>query len=313
MTGATQQSEERARRREATATQRLFAALARLGVDLVTVPATAREALEILERNIGRLREIEREMSRRIPPTAPTPERIAHATTPPRVIEVTAGQDPAHRFDWALEGSVTGLHRGITRRPCACASSRSHPSRRAGLPIRRPSAGLRIRQSVSAITERQEKAAREFHWVMSRLDQSLRGVVKNFVLEVVKHGPERCWTIAEWGAREVGYSGADAAKAAGVATIKGACKRLATLFDAYDVSVREQCAKTDRMMRTDIGQRAARHGWIVALWTWCHRRGRCRQLRARSTRSAQFMTPTLRRSGARHRWRRIGGICGAID
>ena len=270
---AVMQSEDRERRREAAAARRLFRALARVGVDLQTVPASAREAVDLIERNIAKVAEIERAMSRRVAPTAPTPERIAHAIGAPRQIEVTPGQAPAHRFEWALDG----IRDRLSPR-CYDAAVRLRELHLVTEPTSRiadPTAvgGSSDPSKRLALTERQEKAGRELAWIMARLDQPFRGVIRNFVLEVVKHGAERCLTVAEWGARATGYCG-DMAKAAGVATIKDALARLATICDGYDVAVREQCSATDRLMRSDLGRRAARDGWIVALWTWCHKRGR---------------------------------------
>lgn len=267
------QSEDRERRRETAAMRRMFRAFARVGIDLQTVPATPREAVEIAERNIARLAEIERVMSRRVAPTAPTPERVAHAIAVPREIEVTPGQAPAHRFEWALEG----IRDRLSPR-CYDAAVRLRELYLAAEPTSRiadPTAvgGSSDPSKRLALTERQEKAGREFAWIMARLDQPFRSVIRNFVLEIVKHGSERCLTVAEWGARATGYNG-DMAKAAGVATIKDGLARLATICDGYDVAVREQCGATDRLMRSDLGRRAARDGWIVALWTWCHKRGR---------------------------------------
>lgn len=265
---------DREQRRESVALRRMYRALARIGVDLQTVPATPREAVAIAERNIAKLSEIERVMSRRVAPTAPTPERVAHAVAPPREIEVTPGQAPAHRFEWALEG----IRDRLSPR-CYDAAVRLRELHLAAEPTSRiadPTAvgGSSDPSKRLALTERQEKAGREFAWIMARLDQPFRSVIRNFVLEIVKHGSERCLTINEWGVRATGYTDAAMAKAAGVATIKDALARLATICDGYDVAVREQCSATDRLMRSDLGRRAARDGWIVAFWTWCHKHGR---------------------------------------
>jgi hypothetical protein len=130
-----------------------------------------------------------------------------------------------------------------------------------------------------AITERQERAGREFSWIMGRLDQPFRSTVKNFILEAPREGAERCLTISEWGTKTARYSG-DMARAAGATAIILACLRLATLWEAHDSQVREACAATDRMMRSDVGRRAARGGWIVALWDFCRRNERLPQVQA---------------------------------
>jgi hypothetical protein len=264
----------RDQRRETLAMQRMFRALARIGVDLQTVPATSREAIELADRNIAKLAEIERTMSRRTAPTAPTPERLAHAIDAPREIEVTPGQPVAHRFEWALEAIRDRLP---SRNYDAAARLRdaflaSEPASRVADPT--AVGGSSDPSKRLAITERQERASKELAWIMGRLDQPFRGIVKNFVLEIVKQGSERCLSVPEWGSRLTGHAGAAAARAAGVAAIIMATARLATLWDAYDVTVREHCSKTDRMMRSVMGRRAAQGGWIIALWEFCHRKGR---------------------------------------
>lgn len=266
-------NEDRERRRASLAFRRLNRALARLGIDLETVPANNRESHALAERNLARVRSIENELAKRVAPTAPTRERVRHAIVEPREIEIAPGQAKAHKFDWALD-EIRDRLQGRRYE----AAERLRDAYEASQPVSRvadPTAigGAADPSKRLAITEAQEIAGRDLAWIMGRLDQPFRSCIKNFVLEQVREGAERCLTISEWGSKGTGYSG-DMARAAGVQAIADALARLVTLWNAYDQDRGERCTKTDRLLCSEIGRRAARDGWIVALWDFCHRYGR---------------------------------------
>lgn len=268
------ESDERARRRALAVQKRIFRALARVGIDLETIPANDREAISIGERNIAALRAIETQMARRTHPTAPTPERARHSHVDVSEIETAEGQPKAHRFAWALED----MRDRMSDRQYE-AALRLRMTYFATLPASRVADPTAVGGSSDpskrlAVTERQERASRDLAWVIGRLDNPFKACIRNFVLEEVKHGTERCLTVAEWGVRTTGLHGDKAARAAGTAAILLACSRLANIWDAHDQWRREQCARTDQMLRSDIGRRAAQGGWVVALWDFCHRMGR---------------------------------------
>lgn len=265
---------EKMRRRAAAIQRRTFKALQQLGVDLETVPASDQEAISIGERNIAVLAAAATQMRRAAHPTAPTPERIAHAISAPHEIEVTPGQPKAHRFAWALEDLRDRM--SARQYEAALWLRMTYLATRPASRVADPTAigGSSDPSKRLPLTERQERSGRDLAWIMGRLDQPFRSCIRNFVLEEAKHGSERCLTVAEWGVRTTGLLGEKASRAAGVAAILLACARLANIKDAYDQWQREQCSKTDLMMRSDIGRRAAHGGWIVALWEFCHRNGR---------------------------------------
>jgi hypothetical protein len=266
--------QSREERRASALMKRVFRALARVGVDLDSVPTSARDAIGLAERNIAALRAIEQQMSRRVHPTAPTPERIRHAITEPDAIEVHPDQPKAHQFVWALEEIRDRL--SARQYEAALRLRLTYLARAGGSRVADPTAvgGSSDPSKRLPLTERQERAGRDLAWIMGRLDQPFRSCIRNFVLEEVRHGHERGLTIAEWGARATGLAGDRARRGAGIACIANACSRLANLWDAHDQWQREQCTTTDRMMRTTIGRRAARDGWICALWDFCHREKR---------------------------------------
>ena len=93
------------------------------------------------------------------------------------------------------------------------------------------------------------------------------------LLEVEPDGAERCLTLEEWGTQMTKF-GRDRNYGAGVVSVILACTRLTALWHAHDAWCREQCAKTDRLMRSDLGRRAARDGWICSLWDYCRASGK---------------------------------------
>jgi hypothetical protein len=265
--------EDRQTQRLARIRRRTGRALKELGIDLETVPETDQEALEIAALNVDTLRAIGNRMRQRTPATAPTAERIAHAIEEPREIEVQPDQPKSHRIEWALEGIRDRMpsHAYDAAVRLQAVYLAAEPASRVADPT--AVGGSSDPSKRLAITERQERAGRELSWIMGRLDQPFRSTVKNFILEAPREGAERCLTISEWGTKTARYSG-DMARAAGATAIILACLRLATLWEVHDSQVREACAKTDRMMRSEIGWRAARDGWICALWDWCRRNDR---------------------------------------
>ncbi|WP_072389812.1 hypothetical protein [Hyphomicrobium sp. CS1GBMeth3] len=265
---------QKERRRAAAVQRRTFKALQQLGVDLETVPASDRDAIAIGERNIAALNAAAARMRQVTHPTAPTPERVAHAISAPQEIEVTPGQPKAHRFAWALEDMRDRL--SARQYESALWLRMTYLATRPASRVADPTAvgGSSDPSKRLPLTERQEIAGRDLDWVMDRIEQPFRSCIRNFVLEEIKQGSERCLTVAEWGARTTGLIGEKASRAAGTAAIILACAHLANVKDAYDQWQSEQCSKTDRMMRSGIGHRAAHGGWIVALWDFCHRHGR---------------------------------------
>lgn len=267
------EEKDRQKQRLARIQRRTGRALKELGVDLETVPVSDQEALEIAQRNADLLRQIGNRMRQRVPATAPTGERLAHAIEDPREIEVHPDQPKAHRFEFAIETlrdrmTSQAYEAAVRLRDVYLATE---PASRVADPT--AVGGSSDPAKRLAITERQERAGRELAWIMGRLDQPFRSCVRNFILEEKREGAERCLTVAEWGTKTARYAG-DMARSSGATAIIMACARLATLWDLHDRHAREQCARTDRMMRSEIGARAAKHGWIVALWEWCHRKGR---------------------------------------
>lgn len=265
--------DERTRRRATVAGKRMIRALARVGVDMETIPASNREALALAEQNITVLRRIEQQMNRRVGPTAPTPERIAHANEDPREIEINPAQAKAHQFDWIVEqirDRLSGRQYEAAER-LRDVSLMMEPRSRVADPT--AVGGSSDPSKRLALTESQELASRQFHRVMGALVQPFRGIIQNFVLEQAKEGSERCLSVAEWGTRQTKYAGA-MARAAGVTAIIMACARLAEAWEEFDDLNRERCTKTDRLMKSDIGRRAAQGGWILALWQWSHAHGR---------------------------------------
>jgi len=254
-----------ARRRRARAN------LVELGVDPQLFTSNDPAMLRKLDAACSELREMVARMKRAEPhkSTAPTQQRVAHAPEPPRAIDTGPNSAPAYRFDWQIDAvrdriparlydAAVGLRdcyhamqqRSAVADPTGVGGS-SDPSRR--LPL----------------TEKQELSAREFCWITDRIEKHFRRCLENFVLEIVPFGSDRCMTIREWGAKVSRYAG-DQAQSAGVASIIDALHRLASVTDAYSTWEREQCVATDRLMRSDIGRRAAAQGWIVALWIWSH-------------------------------------------
>jgi len=275
--GAKLTDDERRKQRVNRIRRRTTRALEDLGIELPSEVGDDHEAIAIGERNVARLRQIGNEMGRKTPPTAPTPERVRHAPEPPREIEVRTEGPRAHRFEWALEGMRDKLpsrsyEAAVRLRDVFLATE---PASRVADPT--AVGGSSDPAKRLPITERQELAGRQLHWVLGRLDQPFRSVIRNFVLEQPKQGAERCLNVEEWGAKVAKYQGAQG-RAAGVTSIIFACARLATLWEVHDAWQREQCAKTDRMMRTEIGRRAAQGGWIIALWSFCHTHGRLPQV-----------------------------------
>lgn len=267
------QNDQKAARRASAAMRNMYRALGRLGIDLETIPSTNGEALEIMQRNVSALRVIEAAMRRKSVTSEPTPERVAHAVRPPREIEIRPDQPKAYKFEWALEGlrdKLTGRQYEAAMR-LRDAWEAVQPKSRVADPT--AVGGSSDPSKRLAITEQQEIAGRQLGAVRKRIERRFRSCLWNFALEVPKLGAERCLTVAEWGARFTGYAG-DMARAAGVMAILDACEHLASAWDDVDYEAREQCAKTDRLMRTEIGRRAAQGGWIIALWSWCHIRGR---------------------------------------
>lgn len=264
--------EQRASRRATAAMRQMYRALARLGIDLETIPSTNGEAIDLARRNTDALRAIENAMRKKAA-FGPTPERVAHAVRPPREIEILPDQPKAYKFEWELEA----LRDKLTGRQyqAACRLRDAYEASQPASRVADPTAvgGSADPSKRLAIAEAQELAGRDLFAVRKRLARRARSVLWNFALEVPKLGSERCLTVAEWGARLTGYAG-DMARAAGVVAILDACEHLADAYDDVDREAREQCARTDRLMRSEIGRRAAQGGWIVALWTWCHRKGR---------------------------------------
>lgn len=264
--------DQRAGRRATAAMRQMYRALARLGIDLETIPSTNGEAIDLARRNTDALRAIENAMRKKAA-AGPTPERVAHAVRPPREIEILPDQPKAYKFEWELEG----LRDKLTGRQyqAACRLRDAYEASQPASRVADPTAvgGSADPSKRLAITEAQELAGRDLFAVRKRLARRFRSTLWNFVIEAPKLGSERCLTISEWGSRLTGYSG-DMARAAGVVAILDACEHLADAYDDVDREAREQCARTDRLMRSEIGRRAAQGGWIIALWTWAHRKGR---------------------------------------
>jgi len=245
-----------------------------LGIDVDVLVADDKAALAQAERNVAKLRQVGQRMRMGQSPTAPTPERRRHATAAPRTIEISPAQPVAHRFEWPLET--------IRDRLTSYQFEAAERLRAAYLDMQPRSAvadttgagGASDPSGRLAITEQMEFASREFHWIVGRLDRSMRRIVENFILESVPHGRERCLTIAEYGNKLSGMGGQNQGRAAGLTAIMLTCDRLGYLWHDYDGWKREQCLRTDRMMHSEIGQRAGRQGWIVALWAFCHRHHR---------------------------------------
>jgi len=266
--------EERAERRKRAIRNRMNRALGDLGVDVTSVPASDREAIDLADQNVRKLRSIADKMNVRRSPSDPTEERVRHAGVDPRAIEVQVDQPRAHKFDWIIDSIQEKLsarqyqaaerlrdrHEAMQAKSAVAsldgASTASDPSGR--LPI----------------TEAQEIAAREFAWVTDRIEPIFMAALDAFVLEKPPEGADRCLTIAEYGTKVSKIAGENQGRAAGVVAIKLACARLAALWWAYDSEQREQCARTDRLMRSEIGRRAAAQGWICALHDWCRKAGR---------------------------------------
>lgn len=265
---------ERQERRARAIRNRTNRALAELGIDLESVPADDREALAQAERNVKRLREIGERMRRRGSPTDPTAERVRNSAVDVRSIEISPAEAKAHQFDWIVDIVRDRLserqYKAAERlRDCYLAMQP-----RSAVVDPTGAGGSSDPTGRLAITEAQEIAARAFAWVTARLEPIFLGVIENFVLEKHPDGAERCLTLAEYGTKLTRMAGENQGRAAGVMALKMACARLRALWWAYDAEQRERCHRTDRMMRSDIGRRAARDGWIVALWDWCHANGK---------------------------------------
>ncbi len=265
--------EQRASRRATAAMRQMYRALARLGIDLETIPSTNGEAIDLARRNTDALRAIENAMRKKAVSSGPTPERVAHAVRPPREIEILPDQPKAYKFEWELEA----LRDKLTGRQyqAACRLRDAYEASQPASRVADPTAvgGSADPSKRLAITEVQELAGRDLFAVRKRLARRFRSTLWNFVIEAPKLGSERCLTISEWGSRLTGYSG-DMARAAGVVAILDACEHLADAYDDVDREAREQCARTDLLMRTEQGRLAARKGWAVAFWDFCRQHGR---------------------------------------
>lgn len=216
---------------------------------------------------------------RRLPSatTAPTPERMAHATSEPRIIQPNQAVSPAHQFDWLLDTPAlrnklsTWQYQAANRlRDCHL---KMQP--RSAVADTTGTGGASDPSGRLVMTETQEIAARQYGWVMRKLseDHVIHGIVENFVLEVNPEGRERCLTLQEYGYKLAKIGGENQGRAAGITALIVACDRLNAVWRAYRRYEREQCVRTDLMMRSAIGRRAGAQGWINALWRWCREHG----------------------------------------
>jgi hypothetical protein len=228
------------------------------------------------------LREMHERMTRSnaVSPTAPTPERLRHSTGGVRAFEVNPALPKAHQVEWPLEVIRDRLSSFQYEAAERLRDAYLEMQPRSAVADTTGAGGASDPSSRLAITETMEFAGREFHWLMGRLETPFRRIVENFILERVPEGKERCMTIVEFGNRASKMGGDNQGRAAGVMAIMLACDRLNYLYHAYDSWKREQCHRTDRMMKSDIGQRAGRQGWICSLWDWCHRNGKLPQVQA---------------------------------
>jgi hypothetical protein len=216
---------------------------------------------------------------RRLPSssTAPTPERTAHANAPPREIGDNPAASKSHRFEWCIDT----INDKLAQRQYGAAERfrekyfQAEPS--SGVADTTGAGGASDPSKRLAITEAAELAAREVRWIADRLDGETKEIVNAFVLELAPPHTEKPLAIGDWSARRMKL-GRDRAIGADIGLIRAACERLASLGAAYHAWQKEQCRRTDRMMRSPIGQRAGRQGWICSLWDWCHRNGRLPQL-----------------------------------
>lgn len=249
-------------------------ALLRHGIDVEAMERDTVAAIRA-ERGIKALTKTRDRMAKAVAgPTAPTHERVARAGVHPREIEVRPDQPRAHRFEWQLDlmrdSLTTRQYEAAERlRDCHMAMQpRSTVSDYSG------ASGSSDPSKRLAVTETQELAARNFHWIMGRLDGLHERVIRHFVLEQPDPTTEQVPTAEEFG-RKLGKR-RESSRAKGIAegAIILACARLAQLWHAYDAEQLERCQKTDRLMRSDIGRRAAREGWICALHDFARAKGR---------------------------------------
>lgn len=246
-----------------------------IGIDVDLLVADDKAALAQAERNIAKLRQVGNRMRLGQAPTAPTAERRAHAPRSPREVEVNPATARAHRFDWSLETICDRLSSAQFEAAERLRNSYLLAQPRSAVADTTGAGGASDPSKRLAITEAAELASRDLRWVMDRIPtRVLHKAIKNFVLEEpITTEPDRCLTFEEYGMRVSKYA-RDRGRAIAIRDIQHACDFLMHLWHARDAWHREQCHRTDRMVRSPIGQRAGRQGWICALWDWVHRNGR---------------------------------------
>lgn len=206
---------------------------------------------------------------------AMTPQRQAHSPVSVRPIDIGPNQAPAQKFDWVLDG----LRDRLSTRQYEAAER-----------LRKAWDAMQPKSAVASLegagggsdpmgrlplSEAQEIAARDVAWVMDRLPTSeLRQAVENFVLERSPFGDDGGpLSLEDYGSRICKF-GSLRNRVAAIRDVVHACAFLDHLWHMRAIERKHQCARTDLLMRSEIGRRAGREGWICALWDYAYVNGR---------------------------------------
>lgn len=262
--------DERHERRKRAIANRTNRALAAIGVDIANVPANDRDALAQADRNVRRLNDIGEQMRRGGSPTDPTLGRRAHAGAAPRVIDMGPTDAKAHHFEWVLDAireRLTTRQYEAAERLRNCHLNMQPSSAVASLS---GAGGSSDPTGRLPMTETQELARRQFEWIMARIPTvELRQAIENFVLErSIYSDGKQAMSLEDYGTRVCKF-GRDRNRAAAIRDVVQACAMLDHLWHSRETERKEQCARTDQLMRSDVGRRAGVEGWICALWDWC--------------------------------------------